>query len=101
MRRRIFREVLEQFWQIAQAMPERNRHTLNAAWRLLVGRLASPPAMDLRSGQPPTKCVSQFQRLFLSELVLHHRTLRGRIEDRRYQRDIPGREQKPSLAPSS
>jgi transposase InsO family protein len=36
LRRSIFREVLEQFWQIAQAMPERNRHTLNAAWRLLV-----------------------------------------------------------------
>jgi len=25
-RRRILREVLEQFWQIAQSMPERNRH---------------------------------------------------------------------------
>lgn len=37
VRRRIFREVLEQFWQIAHAMPERNRHSLNAAWRLLVG----------------------------------------------------------------
>jgi len=36
LRRRIFREVLEQFWQIAQCMPERNPHTLNAAWRLLV-----------------------------------------------------------------
>jgi hypothetical protein len=36
VRRRIFREVLEQFWQIARCMPERNRHTLNAAWRLLV-----------------------------------------------------------------
>ena len=36
LRRRLFRGVLEQFWQIAQCMPERNRHTLNAAWRLLV-----------------------------------------------------------------
>lgn len=36
LRRRIFHEVLEQFWQIAQSMTERNRHTLNAAWRLLV-----------------------------------------------------------------
>lgn len=36
VRERIFREIFEQFWQIAQCMPERNRHTLNAAWRLLV-----------------------------------------------------------------
>jgi transposase InsO family protein len=36
LRRRLFRGVLEQFWQIAQCMPERNRHTLSAAWRLLV-----------------------------------------------------------------
>ena len=36
LRRRIFREILEQFWQIARCMPEVNRHTLNAAWRLLV-----------------------------------------------------------------
>lgn len=36
VRRRIFRELLEQFWQCAQCMPERNRHTLSAAWRLLV-----------------------------------------------------------------
>jgi len=36
VRRRLFHGVLEQFWQIAQSMPERNRHTLNAAWRLLV-----------------------------------------------------------------
>ena len=36
LRRRLFRGVLEQFWQIAQCMPERNPHTLNAAWRLLV-----------------------------------------------------------------
>src|SRR5262245_30415953 len=36
------------------------------------GRLAPPPELDLRSGQPPTKCVNQFQRFFLSELILHH-----------------------------
>jgi hypothetical protein len=35
-RQRIFREVLEQFWQYAQCMPDRNRHTLRAAWRLVV-----------------------------------------------------------------
>ena len=36
LRRRICREILEQFWQIAPCMPEVNRYTLNAAWRLLV-----------------------------------------------------------------
>lgn len=35
-RQRIFREVFEQFWQYVQCMPERNRHTTNAAWRLVV-----------------------------------------------------------------
>ena len=35
-RERIFREIFEQFWQIAQCMPERNQHTLRAAWRLIV-----------------------------------------------------------------
>ena len=35
-RQRIFREVFTQFWQYVEAMPERNRHTFNAAWRLVV-----------------------------------------------------------------
>jgi hypothetical protein len=35
-RQRIFREVFEQFWQYIQCMPDRNRHTTNAAWRLVV-----------------------------------------------------------------
>jgi len=35
-RQKIFREVFEQFWQYVQCMPERNRHTTNAAWRLVV-----------------------------------------------------------------
>jgi len=35
-RQRIFREVFEQFWQYVPCMPVRNRHTLNAAWRLVV-----------------------------------------------------------------
>lgn len=35
-RERISREIFEQFWQIAQHMPERNQYTLRAAWRLLV-----------------------------------------------------------------
>jgi hypothetical protein len=35
-RQKIFREVFEQFWQYVQCMPDRNRHTVNAAWRLVV-----------------------------------------------------------------
>lgn len=35
-RERIFREVFDQYWQYVQCMPERNRHTVNAAWRLVV-----------------------------------------------------------------
>jgi hypothetical protein len=35
-RQRIFREVFEQFWYYVQCMPERNPHTVNAAWRLVV-----------------------------------------------------------------
>lgn len=35
-RQKIFREVLEQFWQYIQCMPDRNRHTTSAAWRLVV-----------------------------------------------------------------
>lgn len=35
-RQRIFREVFQQFWHYVQCMPERNRHTINAAWRLIV-----------------------------------------------------------------
>ena len=35
-RQRIFREVFDQFWQYVQCMPQRNRQTTNAAWRLVV-----------------------------------------------------------------
>jgi hypothetical protein len=35
-RQRIFREVFEQFWYYIQCMPDRNPHTHNAAWRLVV-----------------------------------------------------------------
>ncbi len=35
-RQKIFREVFEQFWHYVQCMSVRNRHTLNAAWRLVV-----------------------------------------------------------------
>lgn len=35
-RQKIFREVFAQFWQYVETMPERNRHTINAAWRLVV-----------------------------------------------------------------
>ena len=36
VRDRIFREIFEQFWQFAQCRPERDRHSLNAGWRLIV-----------------------------------------------------------------
>lgn len=35
-RQRIFRELFEQFWQCVECMPDRNRHTIAAAWRLVV-----------------------------------------------------------------
>lgn len=35
-RQRIFREVFEQFWQYVECMPDRDRHSTNAAWRLVV-----------------------------------------------------------------
>jgi len=35
-RQRIFREVFAQFWYVIENMPDRNRHTTNAAWRLVV-----------------------------------------------------------------
>jgi hypothetical protein len=35
-RERIFREVFQEYWQYVQCMSERTRHTLNAAWRLVV-----------------------------------------------------------------
>jgi hypothetical protein len=35
-RQRIFRELFEQFWQCVECMPDRNRHTISAAWRLVV-----------------------------------------------------------------
>jgi len=35
-RQQILREVFAQFWQYVECMPDRNRHTVNAAWRLVV-----------------------------------------------------------------
>jgi hypothetical protein len=35
-RQRISREVFEQFWYYMECMPDRNRHTTNAAWRMVV-----------------------------------------------------------------
>jgi hypothetical protein len=35
-RQKIFREVFGQFWQYIESMPDRNRHTTNAAWRMVV-----------------------------------------------------------------
>jgi len=35
-RQRIFREVFGQFWYYVASMPDRNRHSTNAAWRMVV-----------------------------------------------------------------
>jgi len=35
-REKIFREIFDQYWQYIVCMPERTRHKLNAAWRLIV-----------------------------------------------------------------
>jgi hypothetical protein len=35
-RQRIFREVFEQFWHYLQCMPDRDRYSTTAAWRLVV-----------------------------------------------------------------
>jgi hypothetical protein len=35
-RQKIFREVFAEFWHYAECMPDRNRHTVIAAWRLVV-----------------------------------------------------------------
>jgi hypothetical protein len=66
VRRRIFRELLEQFWQCAQCMPERNRHTLNAAWRLLVEDwLRRQQWISVRLNQQPN--VSTHSKNFFSQ----------------------------------
>lgn len=66
-RRRIFREFLEQFWQIAQVMPERNRHTINAAWRLLVEDwLRSQQWITVRDNRQPKPNVSTDSNNFFS-----------------------------------
>lgn len=36
VRKQIFREIFGRYWQLAQCMPERNPHNLNAAWRWVV-----------------------------------------------------------------
>src|SRR3974390_339351 len=36
------------------------------------GNLAPPPGLDLRNDKIQNQCVNRFQRLFLSELVLHY-----------------------------
>lgn len=66
-RRRIFREFLEQFWQIAQVMPKRNRHTINAAWRLLVEDwLRSQHWITVRDNRQPKPNVSTDSKTFFS-----------------------------------
>lgn len=66
MRDHIFREIFEQFWQFAQCMPERNRHSLNAGWRLIVEDwLRRQRWITVRENQPPK--VSTHSKGFYSQ----------------------------------
>ena len=65
-RQRIFRELFEQFWQYVQTMPDRNRHTFNAAWRLVVETWLRRQGWISVSAQPKTN-VSTDSELFCSQ----------------------------------
>ena len=65
-RERIFREVFDQYWQYAQCMPERTRHTLTAAWRLVVESwLRRQGWITVRQNQQPN--VSTNSKPFFSQ----------------------------------
>jgi hypothetical protein len=71
-RQRIFREVLEQFWQYAQCMPNRNPYTLRAAWRLVVETWLRRQGWITVKDKKQTNVSTHFKTFFLSELVLHY-----------------------------
>ncbi len=54
-RHRILREVPEQFWQFVACMPARNRHTFDAAWRLVVETWFRRRGWIFVTAQPPTQ----------------------------------------------
>jgi hypothetical protein len=65
-RERIFREVFDQYWQYVQCMTERNRHTVNAAWRLVVESwLRRQGWISIRQNNQPN--VSTNSKLFCSQ----------------------------------
>ena len=52
-REKIFREIFDQYWQYIVCMPERNRHHLTAAWRLVVETwLRRQGWISVRENQP-------------------------------------------------
>ena len=63
-RQRIFREVFEQFWQYVQCMPERNRHTVNAAWRLVVETWLRRQGWISVTEKPTTHVSTNSERFF-------------------------------------
>ena len=65
-RQRIFREVFDQFWQYSQCMPDRNPHSLRAAWRLVVENwLRRQHWISVK--QKPQPNVSTNSKLFYSQ----------------------------------
>jgi hypothetical protein len=71
-RQRIFREVFEPFWPCAGCVPERNPHTINTAWRLVVETWLRHKGWIIRDGKTTIESVNQLQAFFVSELVLHY-----------------------------
>jgi hypothetical protein len=65
-RQKIFREVFEQFWQYVERMPQRNRHTVNAAWRLVVETWLVRQGW-ISVAEKPTTPVSTNSELFFSQ----------------------------------
>ena len=63
-RQRIFREVFEQFWQYVPCMPVRNRHTFNAAWRLVVETWLRRQGWISVTEKPPTKVSTNSEPFF-------------------------------------
>ena len=63
-RQRIFREVCAQFWQYVQCMSERNHHTMNAAWRLIVETWLRRQGWISVTGKTPTNVSTDSKTIF-------------------------------------
>jgi hypothetical protein len=67
-RQRIFREVFTEFWQYIENIPDRNRHTTAAAWRLVVETWLRRQAWISVKEKPQThKNVSTISNPFYSQ----------------------------------